>query len=313
MDSRLRGNDRIGNEAPQSLRNQLKPAPFTYHDPRSVNDAVTLLATRDNARVLAGGQSLMPMMNFRYAMPDHLIDLNKVSELAYIRVENNTLKIGAMTRQRDIEFSAEVARHCPMLQAALAHVGHRQTRNRGTLGGSLCHQDPSAEMLNIAALLGATLHVVSQRGARDIPFAEFAVAYMTTALEPDEMLAGVTFPLPQNARGHAFVEFARRHGDFAIVACSALIGLDAKGDIADVAIALSGLSHAPVRPAGIEQALLGQKPDAAAFKTAAADAEKLEAGADAYVTAAYRQHLARVLTYRALEQAAARAKETQHG
>jgi len=291
----------------------VKPAPFTYHDPHSVSEAVGLLAAHENARVLAGGQSLMPMMNFRYAMPDHLIDLNKVNELAYIRVGNDTLKIGAMTRQRDIEFFADIGRHCPLLHAALAHVGHRQTRNRGTLGGSLCHQDPSAELVNAAALFEATMHVTSQRGTRDIPFADFAVAYMTTALEPDEILAGVTFPLPQKPLGHAFVEFARRHGDFAIVACSALLGLDAKGNIAEASIALSGLVHAPVRPSAIEQALLGQKPDAATFKTAAAEAERLEAGADAYVTSAYRQHLARVLTYRALEQAVARAKEIQHG
>ena len=292
----------------------MKPAPFTYHDPQSLDDALKLLATCDNARVLAGGQSLMPMMNFRYAMPDHLIDLNKVSELAYIRVENNTLNIGAMTRQREIEFSADIGRHCPLLHSALAHVGHRQTRNRGTLGGSLCHQDPSAELVNTAALLGATMHVASQRGKRDVPFADFAVAYMTTALEPDEMLAGVTFPLPTKSQGHAFVEFARRHGDFAIVACSALLGLDAQGHISDAALAISGLAHAPIRPAAIEQALLGQKPDAATFKAAAAEAEKLEAGADAYVTSAYRQHLARMLTYRALEQAAASAKEIQpHG
>lgn len=292
----------------------MKPAPFTYHDPQSLDEALKLLATCENARVLAGGQSLMPMMNFRYAMPDHLIDLNKVSELAYIRVENHMLNIGAMTRQRDIEFSADIGRHCPLLHSALAHVGHRQTRNRGTLGGSLCHQDPSAELVNTAALLGATMHVASQRGKRDVPFADFAVAYMTTALEPDEMLAGVTFPLPAKSQGHAFVEFARRHGDFAIVACSALLGLDAQGNISDAALAISGLAHAPIRPAATEQALLGQKPDAATFKAAAAEAEKLEAGADAYVTSAYRQHLARILTYRALEQAAARAKEIQsHG
>jgi carbon-monoxide dehydrogenase medium subunit len=291
----------------------LKPAPFTYHDPHSLSEALDLLAAKENARVLAGGQSLMPMMNFRYAMPDHLIDLNKVSELAYIRIENNTLNIGAMTRQRDIELSADVGRHCPLLHAALAHVGHRQTRNRGTLGGSLCHQDPSAELLNAAALFGATLHVAAKRGRRDMPCADFAVAYMTTALEPDEMLAGVTLPLPQKPLGHAFVEFARRHGDFAIVVCSALLGLDAKGNIADAAVAISGLAHAPIRPAAIEQALLGQKPDAATFKAAAAEAEKLAAGADAYVTSAYRQHLARVLTHRVLEQAASHAKEKQHG
>ncbi len=291
----------------------MKPAPFTYHDPSTTAEALALLAAHENTRILAGGQSLMPMMNFRYAMPDHLIDLNKVSELAYIRVENNTLKIGAMTRQRDIEFSADIGKHCPLLHAALAHVGHRQTRNRGTLGGSLCHQDPSAELVNVAALLGATMHVVSQRGTRDIPAADFAVAYMTTALEPDELLASITINLSIKTNTYAFFEFARRHGDFAIVACSALLDVDAKGNIADASIALSGLTHAPIRPAAIEQVLLGQKPDAATFKAAAAAAEKLDAGADAYVTSAYRQHLARVLTYRALEQAAAQANEKQHG
>ncbi len=291
----------------------MKPAPFTYHDPRSVSDATALLAKHDNARVLAGGQSLMPMMNFRYAMPDHLIDLNKVSELSYIRVDNGALKIGAMTRQREIEFSADIGQHCPLLHAALAHVGHRQTRNRGTLGGSLCHLDPSAELANMAALFGATMHVASQRGTRDITFADFAAGYMTTSLEPDELLAGVTLSLPQKTQGHAFVEFARRHGDFAIVACSVLMTLDAQGDISDAAIALSGLSHAPIRPTAIETALRGQKPDAATFKAAAAEAEKIDAITDAYVTTAYRQHLARVLTHRALEQAAAKAKENQHG
>lgn len=290
----------------------MKPAPFTYHDPRTIAEALDLLATKENARLLAGGQSLMPMMNFRYAMPDHLIDLNKVSELAYIRAESGTLKIGAMTRQRDIEFSQVITEHCPLLQAALAHVGHRQTRNRGTLGGSLCHQDPSAELVNIAALLDATMHIVSQRGTRDVPYADFAVAYMTTALEADEMLAGVTLKISNKSNSYAFSEFARRHGDFAIAACSAMLHLNARGDIAEASLALSGLGHAPVRPAAIEQALRGQKPGSATFKAAAAEVEKLDATTDAYVTAAYRKHLARVLTYRALEQAAARATELTH-
>ena len=291
----------------------MKPAPFIYHDPRTVAEACDLLATRENARALAGGQSLMPMMNFRYAMPDHLIDLNRIGELAYLRCEVEQLRIGAMTRQRDLELSPEVGERCPILREALAHVGHRQTRNRGTLGGSLCHLDPSAELVNVAALLGGTLHAAAKRGTRDIPFTEFAAGYMTTSLRPDELLAGVTLTLPARGQGHAFVEFARRHGDFAIVACSALIGLDRSGKIADAALALSGLSHAPVRPARIEQALRGEKPGAAAFRAAAAEAGKLDAAADAYVTAAYRRHLARVLTYRALEQAAARAMGKTHG
>ncbi len=291
----------------------MKPAPFIYHDPRTVAEACELLATRENARVLAGGQSLMPMMNFRYAMPDHLIDLNRVGELAYLRCEGEELRIGAMTRQRDLEFSPDIGRRCPVLREALAHVGHRQTRNRGTLGGSLCHLDPSAELVNVTALLGGTLHAASKRGTRDIPFENFAADFMATNLKPDELLAGVTLPLPKHSRGYAFVEFARRHGDFAIVACSALIGLDCDGRIADAAIALSGLTHAPVRPASIEQALRGEKPGAVAFKAAAAEAGGLDAVADAYVTTAYRQHLARVLTFRALEQASARALELTNG
>ena len=287
----------------------MKPAPFTYHDPRSLAEATDLLASLENARVLAGGQSLMPMINFRYAMPDHLIDLNKTGELAYLRFEGETLRIGAMTRQRDIEFSGEVGRRCPILHEALAHVGHRQTRNRGTIGGSLCHLDPSAELVNLTALLGGTLHAASKQGKRDISMAEFAAGYMTTSLASNELLADITLPLPAHRDGYAFVEFARRHGDFAIVACSALIGLDRNGTVAHASLALSGLGPVPTRPAHIERALKNEEPAAAAFKAAAAEAAKLEAMADAYVTQTYRKHLARVLTYRALEQAAARARE----
>lgn len=287
----------------------MKPAPFKYYDPRSIADATALLATHDNARVLAGGQSLMPMMNFRYAMPDHLIDLNQVEGLAGIRVENGRLCMGAMTRQRDIEFSNDVAAICPVLRAALAHVGHRQTRNRGTLGGSLCHLDPAAELVNIAALLDANLQLAARHGVRDVAFADFARGYMTTALEPEEMLTRATLRLPAAGSGYAFEEFARRHGDFAIVACSAVLTLNSRGAISSASLALSGLNFAPLRPTAIEQALIGQPASEDTFKAAAVAAEKLEATTDAYVTAAYRQHLARVLTFRALTRAAARAKE----
>lgn len=290
----------------------MKPAPFIYHDPRTVADATALLASLENARVLAGGQSLMPMMNFRYAMPDHLVDLNRVPELAYIRSEGANLRIGAMTRQRDLEFSAEIGERCPVIHEALSHVGHRQTRNRGTIGGSLCHLDPSAELVNVTALLDGTLHAASARGERDIAMVEFALGYMTTALEPDELLAGVTLRLPQAEAGYAFAELARRHGDFAIVACSALVTVTPDGAIARASLAISGVAPAPVRPAQIERALAGEKPGPTAFRAAAAEASKLDAMSDAYITAEYRQHLARILTYRALERAASRAQEHAH-
>jgi aerobic carbon-monoxide dehydrogenase medium subunit len=291
----------------------VKPAPFTYHDPRSVGDAFDLLASLENARVLAGGQSLMPMMNFRYAMPDHLIDLNRIPALSYLRCDEEALRSGAMTRQRDIEFSGEVRERAPIVHEALSHVGHRQTRNRGTIGGSLCHLDPSAELVNIATLLDGTLHIGSKRGVRNVSISEFAVAYMTTCLEPDEMLAGVTLPLPAPRDGYAFTEFARRHGDFAIVAVSALLRLSDDGAIAEARLAISGLDFRPLRPAEIERALEGEKPSAASFKAAAAEAGKLDATADAYVSSAYRQHLARVLAFRALERAGHRAVARAHG
>ena len=144
----------------------MKPAPFTYHDPRSIADAVGLIASLENAKLLAGGQSLMPMMNFRFAMPDHLVDLNKVDELAYIRVEDHRLAIGAMTRQRDVEFSDTVAERCPILNEALAHVGHRQTRNRGTIGGSLCHLDPSVSNMGSIPRLREIRIAVRPHGRR---------------------------------------------------------------------------------------------------------------------------------------------------
>jgi carbon-monoxide dehydrogenase medium subunit len=291
----------------------MKPAPFTYYDPRSTEEAVDLLARLENTRLLAGGQSLMPMMNFRYSMPDHVIDLNNIAALSYIRSDGDSnagkLHMGAMTRQRDIEFSEEIAAHCPILQEALSHVGHRQTRNRGTLGGSLCHFDPGAELVNITTLLDGVLHVASKTGTRDIPIEQFSEGYLTTQLSEGEMLAGVTMNLPPPRYGYGFSEFARRHGDFAIVACSALLRLDSGGRIADAAISLSGMSHRPVRLRDIEHALKGEIPGPKPFNAAAAEAAKLDAMEDSYINAAYRKHLARVITYRVLKQAALRAQE----
>ena len=287
----------------------MKPAPFIYHDPRSIADAVALLGQHENARLLAGGQSLMPMLNFRYVMPDHLIDLNRVPGLAGIADEGDTLRIGAMTRQRDLEFSSVLAERCPVLRAALLKVGHRQTRNRGTIGGSLCHLDPSAEQVAMASLLDARLHVCGPGGARIAAFADFALGFMTTSLAPEEMLTAIELPLWPAGHGWSWHEYARRHGDFAIAGAGALLTLDAAGRINRAALVIAGLGAVPVRLAAAERMALGEVPSEALFNAIAAEAEAVEAMADAYVTAEYRQHLAEVLIRRALRDAAIRAKE----
>jgi aerobic carbon-monoxide dehydrogenase medium subunit len=284
----------------------MKPPLFSYHDPRTVGDAVGLLGRLDNAKLLAGGQSLMPMLNMRFVQPDHVIDLNRVEGLSFIRDVDGALEIGGMTRQRDLEFSEVVRRRCPLMREAIAFVGHRQTRNRGTLGGSLCHLDPSAELVSVAATLDAAVTVAGPNGQREIPFAEFPVAYMTSAIEPNEMLIAVRFPVWPHDHGHAFVEFARRHGDFAIVSAAALLAEDAAGKIQRAAVTIGGMGMVPIRAAELERGLIGQVPDDKLLREACESCRKLDAIDDVHAPAAYRQHLASVLARRALETARAR-------
>ena len=278
----------------------MKPAPFTYHDPSSIDEACALLATRDNARALAGGQSLMPMMNFRYAMPDHLIDLNTVAELGVLSVDADAIRAGAMTRQRTLEFSKEIGARCPLIHAALAHVGHRQTRNRGTVGGSLCHLDPSAEIPTVALALDAVVTVAGPKGNREIQMADFPAAYMTPAIEPDELVIGVRFPSWPAGHGYGFVEFARRHGDFAIASASALLEEDANGKITRASLTLGGVAVVPQRMRNVEKALVGQIASEDAFRAACEECRKVEAIEDVHAPSSYRQHLAAVLSRRAL-------------
>jgi carbon-monoxide dehydrogenase medium subunit len=281
----------------------MKPPPFSYHDPRTVGDVVGLLNSLENARVLAGGQSLMPMLNMRFELPDHVIDLNKVEGLSYIRLTGATLEIGAMTRQREIEFSNVIRRRCPLMYDAIRQVGHRQTRNRGTLGGSLCHLDPSAELVSCAAALDATVSVAGPAGSREIEFANFPVAFMTPSIEPNEIVTGVRFPLWPERHGHAFVEFARRHGDFAIVSAAALLADDGNGKITRACVTLGGIGVAPVRVKEVEQALIGQVPSDKMLREICESCRKLDALEDVHASSTYRQHLAAVLSRRALEQA----------
>ena len=291
----------------------MKPAPFTYHDPRSKSEVLDLISTLENTKLLAGGQSLMPMMNFRFLMPDHLIDLNHVKDLDFIHFSGNQLNIGAMTRQRSLEFSKDISQQCPILTKALSFVGHRQTRNRGTLGGSLCHFDPSAELVNISSLLNAKLKIVSKSGARDVAMEDFGQGYLTTQIQDGELLSDITFEVPTAKHGFAFDEFARRHGDYAIVACSALILLGSHGAIAQAAFSISGMTHRPLRLRDLEASLIGEMPTPSVLKAFAANVSNLDAMEDSYVNATYRKHLAKIMSYRVLKAACSSAQEKNHG
>ena len=284
----------------------MKPAPFNYHAPRSIEEAAALLASLDNAKVLAGGQSLVPMMNFRYVIVDHIVDLAKIEGLAGISVRDGTMRIGAMTRQRDLEFSPEVAQHCPLLREALTHVGHRQTRNRGTIGGSLAHADPAAEQPTVCAAHDAIIEITSARGMRRVPFAEFAVAFMTTAVEPDEFVTAIEIPLWPAGHGYSFQEFARRRGDFAIVGAAALLDLAADQSVRRVSLALCGVGTGPLRMNEAERMLVGKRFDRATAQAAAATARAITPVSDIHASSDYRRHLAEVLAFRALRAAAAR-------
>lgn len=285
----------------------MKPAPFEYHAPTSLDEASNLMAALENAKLLAGGQSLVPMLNFRYVIVDHIVALENILDLAGVTVANGVMRIGAMTRQRELEFSDLVAKHCPLLRAALAYTGHRQTRNRGTIGGSLCHADPSAEQPTVCASHDAVVELHSVRGKRRVPYSEFGTDFMTTATEPDEILSAVELPLWREGHGYGFHEFARRHGDFAIVASAALLELGSDGLVERASVTLAGVGVAPLRMREIERQLVGRRPDPVTLRQAAVLASDIEPIADIHASRDYRRHLARVLTGRALADAARRA------
>jgi carbon-monoxide dehydrogenase medium subunit len=284
----------------------MKPAPFLLHRPATLAQALDLLAQKENARIIAGGQSLMPMLAMRLALPDNLIDLNRIAELAYIREERSEIVIGAMARQRDVEFSPLIAARLPLMREAILQVGHRQTRNRGTIGGSLCHLDPSAELPAVMVALDATLVAERARGRREIPMTRFAEGLMTTALAPDEVLTQIRVHPWSSTHGSHFVEFARRHGDFAVVSAAAMIELDRQGRVQRAALALGGVTATPFRVSAVERALVGQS-DRAAFARAAQAASDGDALNDPAFPAWYRRRLAVALLVKAIDGAYARA------
>jgi carbon-monoxide dehydrogenase medium subunit len=281
----------------------MKPPPFQYHDPKTLAEAVGLLGTLDNAKLLAGGQSLMPMLNMRFVLPDHVIDLNLVEGMSGIKESGGALEIGAMTRQRDLEFSDLVRAKCPLLHQAVMHIGHRQTRNRGTIGGSLCHLDPAAELVSVAAAHDASVVVAGPNGTREIAFADFPAGYLTPAIELNEIVTMIRIPLWPAGHKAAFIEFARRHGDFAIVSAAALLQIDG-GRIARASLTVGGVAVAPVRASEVEKTITGQAPTSELFAKACETCRSFEAMADIHASADYRQHLAAVLSRRALEKAA---------
>ncbi len=289
----------------------MKPAPFEYFRPASLDEALALLAEHGgDAKPLAGGQSLIPAMNFRLATPSVLVDLNGISELSYITPDAAEVRIGGMTRQRAVERSALVSDRVPLIAETMPHIAHPAIRNRGTIGGSLAHADPAAELPAVMLALNARLTVSSQAGAREVEADEFFVGLFTTAVQPAELLTEIRIPPPPSRSGFAFQEISRRHGDFALVGVAAVVSLDAGGNCADARIALLSVGDRPMRAVEAAKTLKGQRPSVESI-AAAADAaatKDIDPSSDIHASARYRRHLANVLTRRVLTRAFERAK-----
>jgi carbon-monoxide dehydrogenase medium subunit len=283
--------------------------PFEYHAPDTLDEVLELLAQHgDEAKILAGGQSLIPLLAMRLAHPAHLVDINRVASLSHLEERNGQVVLGATVRERDAERSRMVRARLPLLAEALPLVGHAAIRNRGTIGGTLAHADASAEIPAVVIALEGEMVVRSARGERTIAADDFLVGHFTTALAADECLVEVRVPSAQAGTGCAFVEVARRHGDFALVGVAATIALGSDGRVADTRIALMGVASTPIRARAAEDALGGAEPTSEAFADAARLAvADLEPASDVHGSAAYRRHLSGVTLRRALTSAGERA------
>jgi CO/xanthine dehydrogenase FAD-binding subunit len=281
----------------------MKPAPFEYQRAESVEEALHHLNEYgEEAKLLAGGQSLVPLLSFRLAKPACLVDVNPVTSLSYIR-KNGELRIGALTRHRALEDNP-ATNAFPLLGEAVPLIGHPAIRNRGSVGGSLCHADPSAELPVAAVALEATLLVSGTKGAREIPAQAFFTDYFETAVAPQEMLTEVRFPILEAKWGWSFLEVSRRFGDFAVVCIAAGMALDADGKCTAARLVVGGVGSAPVRASEAEEALNGSVPDADRFKEAARIvAETVRPASDVHASTEFRKHLSGVLTERALRTA----------
>ncbi len=290
----------------------MKPTAFERHAPRTVDETLKLLSDYgDDAKILAGGQSLVPLLNFRLATPGTLIDINGVDELAGTDLTGETIRFGALTRTRSFETRPEVARVCPLLAQAAPYIAHPQIRTRGTFGGSLAHADPSAELPGVAVALEATVRLLSTRGERRVAAHDFFEYHLTTALEPDELLAEIEIRKPGPRHGSSFLEVAARHGDFASAGTAVVVETDPGGAVTDARIACISVGPTPVRMTVAERLLIGatEIDDALAGELRDAVAKAIEPTGALRASALYKKRVSGVLVRDAARQALARAKE----
>jgi len=290
----------------------MKPPRFEYFAPRALDEALTLLAGHgDQAKLLAGGQSLIPLLNFRLAHPEALIDINRIPELAGIRADDGGVAMGALTRQHAVERSEAVRTRVPIVAEACRLIGHLPIRHRGTIGGNLAHADPASELPAVMLALEAQLTVASTKGTRTLPADRFFVGPLSTALQTGEMLTEIRVPGLPARTGGAFVEMARRAGDFALVGVAALITLDGSGRCRRARVALCGVGPTPIRAGAAEDALVGQAPAGAALDEAAARAAAATSPpSDLHGSADFRRKLARHFARLAIATATERAGRT---
>ena len=288
----------------------MKPPPFQYFAADSVDAAVQTLADScGDGKIIAGGQSLLPMLNFRLLQPSVLIDINRIPDLAYVRDDGDEVRIGPLTRHHTLETSDVVAAQFPVLHEAMGYVAHLAIRNRGTIGGSLSHADPAAELPMMSLLLDARFEVQSLSGRRTIEASEFFLGALTTALEDGEMLVEVRLPKLRKGTGWAFEEVARRSGDFALASVAVTLN-NAGGKISDVRIGMMGVGETPMRATEAERLLAGQHYSAAVVAAAVeAIRAAVEPNTDLHASSAYRRHLVGILAQRAIAKAWDRAME----
>lgn len=290
----------------------MKPAPFEYHAPDSIQQALDLMSRfAGEAKILAGGQSLVPAMNFRIVQPSALIDLNRVSGLGYVREEDSVLRIGAMTRERELEFNPLISSWAPLLAEAAPHIAHPQIRNRGTIGGSIVNADPAAELPVLMLALSARLKAKNVSGERWIEAQDFFLGMFTTALEPDEILVEIELPARPPRTGWSFLEVAPRAGDYALMGVAALVTLDQNGKCERAKLVYLNAGEGPVEAKEAEKLLIGESLSDGLIESSASKASETELNpfGNIHTSPEFQRHLANVLTRKALKQAAQRAEE----